>query len=159
MNNERKLNVLFVCTGNSCRSQMAEGWARHLKGDLVEAFSAGVYPCPVSRKAMQVMSEAGVDISWQKPKHVEDLCGIEFEYVITLCDNAAGQCPVFGNHTKVIQKTFVDPGYMIGNEQAVLDAHRKTRDELKAFVETMPESLEKEWQAQEKGERGRAHGR
>jgi arsenate reductase (thioredoxin) len=141
---KRKLNVLFVCTGNSCRSQMAEGWARHLKGDVIEAFSAGVYPTPVSRRAAQVMMEAGVDISWQKPKHVEDLCGIEFDYVVTLCDNAARECPAFGGRTKVIHRPFADPGYMIGSEEAMLDAHRRTRDLLRKYVETMPQSLEEQ---------------
>ena len=143
MNEEKKkLNVLFVCTGNSCRSQMAEGWARHLKGDTIEAFSAGVFPCPVSRRAIQVMSEAGVDISAQKPKHIDDLCGIVFDYVIVLCDNAASQCPVFAPPTKVVVKPVVDPGYVIGNEAAILDAHRKVRDRIKAFVEKLPENLE-----------------
>jgi arsenate reductase len=144
MNKEtRKLNVLFVCTGNSCRSQMAEGLARHLKGDVIEAFSAGVYPSPVSRRAIQVMSEAGIDISWHKPKHVDELCGIVFDYVVTLCDNAATQCPVFGGKTKMIHKPFVDPGYMIGNDDAMLGAHRKVRDQIRAFIETLPESFEK----------------
>jgi arsenate reductase (thioredoxin) len=140
---KRKLNVMFVCTGNSCRSQMAEGLARHLKGDVIEAFSAGVYPSPVSRRAIQVMSEAGIDISGQKPKHIDDLCGIEFDYIVTICDNAATQCPVFGGKTKVIHKPFVDPGYMIGNDEAILDAHRKVRDQIKAFIETLPQSLQK----------------
>jgi arsenate reductase (thioredoxin) len=139
---KRKLNVLFVCTGNSCRSQMAEGWATHLKGDVIEAFSAGVYPTPVSRRAIQVMSEAGVDISWHKPKHVEDLVGIEFDYVITLCDNAAAECPRFKGKTRVIHKPFSDPGYMIGSEEAILDAHRRCRDRIREFIETLPESLE-----------------
>jgi arsenate reductase len=140
---KRKLNVMFVCTGNSCRSQMAEGLARHLKGDAIEAFSAGVYPSPVSRRAIHVMSEAGIDISWHKPKRIEDLCGIEFDYVITLCDNAATQCPVFGGKTKVIHKPFIDPGYMIGNDAAIVDAHRKVRDQIRAFIETLPESIGK----------------
>jgi arsenate reductase (thioredoxin) len=140
---KKKLNVLFVCTGNSCRSQMAEGWARHLKGDVIEAFSAGICPTPVSKRAIQVMLEVGVDISWHRPKHIDDLCGGDFDYVVTLCDNVAGQCPVVPGAKKVIHKPFADPGYMIGNEAAILDAHRKVRDQIRAFIETLPESLEK----------------
>jgi arsenate reductase len=140
---KKKLNVLFVCTGNSCRSQMAEGLARRLRGNVIEAFSAGVYPSPVSRRAIQVMSEIGIDISWHQPKHVDDLCGIVFDYVVTLCDNAAMQCPVFSGKTKVIHKLFVDPGYMIGSDAAILEEHRKVRDQIRAFIETLPESLEK----------------
>jgi arsenate reductase len=139
---KRKLNVLFVCTGNSCRSQMAEGWATHLKGDVIEAFSAGVFPTPVSRRAIQVMKEAGVDISRHRPKHVDDLAGIEFDYVVTLCDNAAMECPAFAGKTMVIHRPFSDPGYMIGSEEAILDAHRRSRDQIRAFIETLPEGLE-----------------
>jgi arsenate reductase (thioredoxin) len=142
MDKKKQLNVLFVCTGNSCRSQMAEGWATHLKGDVIEAFSAGVYPTPVSKRAIQVMKEAGVDISRQKPKHVDDLGGIEFDYVVTLCDNAARECPAFKGRTKVIHRPFSDPGYMIGSEEAILDAHRRSRDQIRAFIETLPEGLE-----------------
>jgi arsenate reductase (thioredoxin) len=138
----RKLNILFACTGNSCRSQMAEGWAMYLKRDTIEAFSAGVCPTPVSRRAIQVMMEVGIDISHHKPKHIEDLCGIEFDYVVTLCDNAAAQCPVFKGKTKVIHRPFGDPGYMIGSEEAILDAHRRSRDQIRAFIETLPDSLE-----------------
>jgi len=139
---KKKLNILFVCTGNSCRSQMAEGWARHLKSDVIEAFSAGVYPVGVSSRAAKVMAEAGVDISSQRSKHVDTLLGVDFDYVITLCDNAAGMCPTFPEKTKVIHRPFVDPGYMIGNEIAILTAFRDVRDKIKAFVETLPESLE-----------------
>jgi arsenate reductase (thioredoxin) len=139
---KKKLNVLFVCTGNSCRSQMAEGWTTHLKGEVIEAFSAGVFPTPVSKRAIQVMKEAGVDISGHKPKHVDDLAGIEFDYVVTLCDNAAMECPVFKGRTKVIHRPFSDPGYMIGSEEAILDAHRRSRDQIRAFIETLPEGLE-----------------
>jgi arsenate reductase len=139
---KKKIKVLFLCTGNACRSQMAEGWARHLKGDVIEAFSAGVYPVGVSQRAAEVMAEAGVDISRQWSKHVDGLREIEFDYVVTLCDNAAAQCPVFGGKTHVIRRPFSDPTFIMGSEEAVMEAHRKTRDEIRAFVETLPESLE-----------------
>jgi arsenate reductase len=143
MNTEKKkLKVLFVCTGNACRSQMAEGWARHLKGDVIEAFSAGVYPVGVSQRAAQVMAEAGVDISRQWCKHVDGLHKIEFDHVVIMCDNAAAQRPVFGGKPKVMRRTFSDPTFLMGSEEEVLAAHRRTRDEIRAFVETLPESLE-----------------
>jgi len=141
---KEKLKVLFLCTGNSCRSQMAQGWARRLKSDYIEAFSAGVCPVGVSSRAVKVMAEAGVDISKHYSKHVEDLAGIDFDYVVTVCDNAKEQCPVFGGKCRTIHRRFADPSFMTGTEQEVLEAFRKTRDEIKAFIETMPQSLKKE---------------
>lgn len=82
-----KIKVLFLCTGNSCRSQIAEGWARHLKGNVIDAYSAGVRPFGVSSRAIKVMAESGVDISMHKSKHVDEFSGIDFDYVVTLCDN------------------------------------------------------------------------
>jgi len=139
---EKKLNVLFLCTGNSCRSQMAEGWARHLKGDVIESFSAGITPVGVNKIAIEVMAEAGVDISGHTSKHVEDLMGLDFDYVVTVCDNAKEHCPVFPGKCKMIHKAFADPSFLIGTRQVIMDAFRKTRDEIKAFIKTMPESLE-----------------
>ncbi|HSV27599.1 MAG TPA: arsenate reductase ArsC [Sedimentisphaerales bacterium] len=141
-NQKKKLNVLFLCTGNSCRSQMAEGWARHLKGDVIEAFSAGVYPVGVSLRAAQVMAEAGVDISGQRSKHVDSLAGVEFDYVVTLCDSAAQMCPVFAGITRVLHRPFADPGYTAGSNEAIMAAFRDTRDKIRAFIATLPESLE-----------------
>jgi arsenate reductase len=137
-----KLNVLFLCTGNSCRSQIAEGWARHLKGDVIEAFSAGISPARLNEKAVEVMAEAGVDISNQIAKHVGDLFGIDFDYVITLCDHANEYCPAFPGRTKHIHRSFLDPSFLRGTRDEVMAAFRKTRDDIKAFVETLPESLE-----------------
>lgn len=88
-----KLNILFLCTGNSCRSQMAEGWARHLKGDQINAYSAGVSPHGMNRIAIRVMKEAGVDISSQTSKHLDALADIPFDYVVTVCDNAHESAP------------------------------------------------------------------
>jgi len=136
-----KLKVLFVCTGNSCRSQMAEGWANHLKADLIDAYSAGVNPAHLSSRAVEVMAEAGVDISSHMSKHVYDLQGIEFDYVVTVCDNAKENCPVFTGKTKLVHKSIQDPTFLIGTKEQVLVAFRKVRDEIRAFIETMPESL------------------
>lgn len=135
------IKVLFLCTGNACRSQMAEGWARHLKSDVIEVYSGGVWPAGVSSRAIQVMAEAGVDISSHTSDHVDDFKTIEFDYVITLCDNAREQCPVFSGKTKLIHKPFEDPTFVMGSSEAILAAFRQTRDLIKAFVETLPESL------------------
>ena len=103
------LKVLFLCTGNSCRSQMAEGWARQLKGDSIESYSAGVETHGLNPKAVQVMAEAGVDISGHRSKHVRELSGVAFDYVVTVCGNAQESCPVFPGKTKVVHVGFDDP--------------------------------------------------
>ena len=136
-----KIRVLFLCTGNSCRSQMAKGWARYLKAGIIDAYSAGVSPGYINPRAVEVMAEVGVDISEHRPKHVDELAGIDFDYVITLCDNAREQCPVFPKHTRLIHRGFADPSFVDGAEQQVLTAFRQTREQIKAFVERMPEVL------------------
>jgi arsenate reductase len=138
-----KTKILFLCTGNACRSQMAEGWAKHLKSDVIEAYSAGVWPAGVSSRAIKVMAEAGVDISSHKSKHVDEFADIELDYVITLCDNAREQCPVFGGDVKLVHRAFSDPIMMRGADDQVIAAFRRTRDEIRAFVEALPESLER----------------
>ena len=139
---EDKMKILFLCTGNSCRSQMAEGWARYLKGDVIEAYSAGVWPAEVNPKTIKVMAEAGVDISDQTSKHVDELLDIDFDYVVTLCDNARQLCPVFPGKAKLIHRGFEDPIAVVGSEKKKLKAYRKIRDGIKEFIETLPESLE-----------------
>jgi arsenate reductase len=137
-----KIKVLFICTGNACRSQIAEGWARELKGDVIEAFSAGVNPAVLSQRAIKVMAEAGVDISAQMSKHVDDLAGMDFDFVVTVCDNAREHCPVFPGKTRVIHRSFEDPAFVSGSDEEVMAAFRKTRDDIMAFIETLPEVLE-----------------
>ena len=122
---------------------MAEGWARHLKGDVIDAYSAGVSPAGLSSRATKVMAEAGVDISQQYSKHIDDLGGIDFDYVITLCDNARELCPVFTGKTKMIHKGFDDPTFVFGTEKQIMNAFRTTRDRIKAYVEMLPRSLER----------------
>ena len=136
--------VLFLCTGNSCRSQMAEGWARHLKGDVVEACSAGIAPHGVDPRAVQVMAEAGVDISAQTAKHVDDLPDVPFDHVVTVCAHAHEHCPVFPAATKVVHVGFDDPPKLVQgakSEEEALDCYRRVRDEIRAFVERLPAAL------------------
>jgi arsenate reductase len=124
---------------------MAEGWARHLKGDGIEPYSAGVEPHGPDPRAVQVMAEAGVDISGQRAKHVEELKNVRFDYVVTVCDQAHESCPLFPGRTKVIHVGFDDPPRLarqVGNEQEALSHYRRVRDEIRHFVESLPESLE-----------------
>jgi len=140
-----KLKLLFLCTGNACRSQMAEGWARHLKGDAIDASSAGIVASGLDPRAAAVMAEAGVDISSQRSKHVNELADRTFDVVITLCGHANEHCPLFPGKTRVIHKGFDDPPALARDarsEEEALAHYRRVRDEIKAFVETLPEALE-----------------
>ena len=142
-----KLKILYLCTGNSCRSQMAEGWTRHLKSDAVDAYSAGVEPHRIDPRAVKVMAEVGIDISGQVSKHLDTLQGIEFDYVITLCDQANESCPLFLGKTRRLHVGFDDPPKLAGDsptEEEALRHYRRVRDEIKAFVEKLPEVLEGE---------------
>lgn len=138
---KNKIKILFLCMGNSCRSQIAEGWARHLKSDLIEPYSAGINPVGISQRAVRVMEEAGVDISQQRSKHVDDLLGEDFDYVVTLCDHAREHCLIFPGKVRLIHKGFEDPALVMGSDKEIMDAFRKTRDRIKAFVETLLEGL------------------
>jgi len=129
--------ILFLCTGNACRSQMAEGWARALLGDLVEAYSAGVETHGLDPLAVKVMKEAGIDISGQKSKHVDELENIRFDLVITVCDRAAESCPLFPGKTKVIHHGFDDPPRLAKScrtDAEALDCYRRVRDQIRAFM-------------------------
>ena len=142
----RKLNVLFLCTGNSCRSQMAEGWARALKGDVIEAYSAGIETHGLNPNAVKVMAEAGVDISRHTSKNVDTLLGVPFDYVVTVCGHANENCPFFPGAAKVVHVGFDDPPALarqVEGEEAKLECYRRVRDEIRAFVEKLPETLEK----------------
>ena len=144
LNMADKLKVLFLCTGNSCRSQMAEGWARHLKSDVVEPHSAGIETHGLNPNAVKVMAEAGVDISGHYSKQLDELKDIDFDYVVTVCDNANESCPMFPGKTTVIHGAFDDPPRLAKeakNEEDALNCYRRVRDEIRAFIETLPESL------------------
>ena len=139
-----KLKVLFLCTGNSCRSQMAEGWARHLKGDYVEPYSAGIETHRLNPNAVKVMAEAGVDISGHYSKLLDELKDIDFDYVITVCDNAHQSCPMFPGKTKVIHVGFDDPPRLakeVKTEEEILNIYRRVRDEIKAFINQLQQKL------------------
>ena len=146
-----KFKVLFLCTGNSCRSQMAEGWTRHLKGDVIDAYSAGVEPHGMNLRAVKVMAEAGVDISGQASKHIDTLQGIAFDYVITLCDQANESCPFFPGKTRRLHMGFDDPPKLAANaptEEEAMAHYRRVRDEIKRFAEKLPEVLMEKRQGQ-----------
>lgn len=136
--------VLFLCTGNSCRSQMAEGWARELKAAEIEPYSAGVETHGMNPDAVLVMREAGVDISGQRSKTVDELAGIEFDYVVTVCDNARESCPVFPAKVRLLHRSFDDPPRLArsaASREEALGHYRRVRDEIREFVETLSGSL------------------
>ncbi len=140
----KKLTILFLCTGNSCRSQMAEGWARHLKSDVIDAYSAGIEPQGLNPLAVRAMEEAGVDISKQTSKHVSSLMHIQFDYAITVCGHAHENCPRFPGKTKIVHVGFEDPPHLARNAQSDEEAmihYRRIRDEIKTFIETLPDAL------------------
>ncbi|MEW6673523.1 MAG: arsenate reductase ArsC [Thermodesulfobacteriota bacterium] len=139
-----KSNILFLCTGNSCRSQMAEAWTRQLKNDRFEAYSAGVAPKGIDPRAVKAMAEAGIDISGHISKDIEALRHLEFAYVVTLCDNANESCPFFPGKTRRVHRGFDDPPRLAAgaaSEEAAMAFYRRVRDEIRAFVEQFPLSL------------------
>ncbi len=125
--------VLILCTGNSCRSQMAEGWVRHDLGDRWEVASAGTHPAAIVHPlAARVMSEAGVDLSGQRPKHVDLLAGERWDLVVTVCDSAREECPVFPAALEQIHVGFPDPIQQLGTVEERLAAYRAVRDDIRA---------------------------
>ncbi len=139
-----RLKVLFLCTGNSCRSQMAEGWARHLKADVVEPYSAGVETHGLDPLAVRVMAEAGVDISHHRSKNVSELMDVPFDVVVTVCGAAHESCPMFPGDARVVHVGFDDPPKLAEaakDEEEALGCYRRVRDEIRAFVEALPDSL------------------
>jgi len=141
---EQKLKILFLCTGNTCRSQMAEGLTRHLKSDLIAPYSAGVDPGEMNLRAVKSMAEIGIDISDGFPKTIESLGHITFDYVITLCDHANESCPLFPGKTKKLHWGFEDPPKLAENaatEDEAMSHYHRVRDEIKAFVEKLPDAL------------------
>ena len=139
-----KMKILFLCTGNSCRSQMAEGWARHLKGDDIEAYSAGIEKHGLNPNAVKVMAEAGVDISKHQSQTVDALPVRAFDYVVTVCGHANENCPIFPGNAKVIHVGFDDPPKLAAGaktEEDALGHYRRVRDEIRALVEILPDFL------------------
>jgi arsenate reductase (thioredoxin) len=126
-----KRRVLILCTGNSARSQMAEGILRHDGGDRFEVFSAGTKPSRVRPEAIEVMRELGIDISGHRSKSVDEFSGQEFDYVITVCDNANESCPVFPGRTRRVHRGFEDPAAVGGDEATRVAVFRRVRDEIR----------------------------
>jgi arsenate reductase len=126
-------NILVLCTGNSCRSQMAEGYLRHFAGNSANIYSAGIETHGVNPKAIQVMSEDGIDISHHTSNNVDEYADIPFDYVITVCDNAKENCPWFPSKAERVHQNFPDPAKAIGNPQQVMDEFRKVREMIKVY--------------------------
>jgi arsenate reductase len=129
-----KKRILILCTGNSARSQMAEGLFRHDASDRFEVFSAGIKPSRVRPEAITVMRELGIDISGNRSKHVDEFAGQQFDYVLTVCDNANESCPVFPGRATRIHRNFHDPAALEGPEQERLALFRRVRDEIRAYL-------------------------
>jgi len=136
--------VLFLCTGNSCRSQMAEGWTRALWGEEIRAWSAGIETHGLNPLAVRVMAEAGVDISNHRSKRVETLLEIPFDLVVTVCDHAREHCPLFPRPVPVLHRSFDDPPRLAASaetEEEALAPYRRVRDEIRRFIEELPRLL------------------
>ena len=138
----RKTTVLFLCTGNSCRSQMAEGWAKHLKDKEIEAYSAGIEKHGLNPLAVEVMAEAGVDISGQESKTIDELPVKTFDWVVTLCGHAHETCPFFPG--KTVHRGFDDPPKLaksMGPGEDKLSPYRRVCEDIRQFVESLPQTL------------------
>jgi arsenate reductase len=140
----KKIKILFLCTGNSCRSQMAEGWARYLKGEFIEPWSAGIETHGLNQIAVEVMAEAGVDISNHRSKHLDEIKHIPFDWVITVCGSANESCPTFPGRVRRLHLSFDDPPKLAEKSKTREEAlahYRRVRDEIRDFIMTLPESL------------------
>jgi len=129
-----KKRVLFICTHNSARSQMAEGFLNALKGDRYEAYSAGIEPSRINPYAVKAMAEVGIDISTHRSKSIEEFRGENFDYVVTVCDLAKEACPFFPGE-RILHKDFEDPSEFKGTEDEILEKVRDVRDEIKDWIE------------------------
>jgi len=138
MDQNRKKTILFLCTKNSVRSQMAEGLMNHLRGDQFEAYSAGVEPYLVHPYAIEVMREIGIDISTQRSKHIDEFISTTIDYVVSLCDNAATTCPLFDGGGKRIHHAFTNPADAEGTEEEKKSVFRRVRNEVKEYILSFP---------------------
>lgn len=135
----KKKRVLILCTGNSARSQMAEGLLRHDAGECFEVESAGTKPSIVRTEAIAVLKEVGIDITAHRSKHVEEFDGQNFDYVLTVCDNAKESCPVFFGTAMRLHQNFKDPAVVDGPQEKRLDAFRNVRDEIRSYLKSFPQ--------------------
>ena len=133
-----KKNVLVLCTGNSCRSQLAEGYIRHFHGHIANVYSAGVETHGVNPKAIATMAADGIDISGHTSNHVDEYLHISFELIITVCDHASERCPIFPSSAQRIHHNFSDPAKATGSEQEIMAAFAAVRDEIKHYCATLP---------------------
>jgi arsenate reductase len=129
-----KKRILILCTGNAARSQMAEGLLRHDAGERFEVESAGILPSRVRPEAIAVMREIGIDIGAQRSKHVDEFAGSDFDVVLTVCDNAKENCPVYRGHANRLHQNFEDPSNAVGSEEERLAVFRRVRDELREYL-------------------------
>lgn len=144
MSNKLKPKILFLCTGNSCRSQMAEGWTKYFHGKKYEIYSAGIEKHGMNALAIQAMAKAGVDISNHESTLIDELPTQNFDYVITLCGHANEQCPYFPAETKIIHHGFDDPPTLVAeaaSKEEELSHYERVRDEIKRFTERLPDYL------------------
>ena len=125
--------ILILCTGNSCRSQIAEGYLRLFAGDKAKVYSAGVETHGVNPRAVQIMKEDGIDISSNTSNNVNEYTNIDFDFVITVCDNAKERCPHFPSNAKQFHHNFTDPAKATGNEEEIMEQFRKVREEIKKY--------------------------
>ncbi|MCC5845896.1 MAG: arsenate reductase ArsC [Verrucomicrobia bacterium] len=145
------MNLLFLCTGNSCRSQMAEGWTRHLKGDSITAYSAGVETHGLNPNAVKVMAEAGVDITGQTSQHIDEFKDVKLDVIVTVCGHAHETCPWFPADCKVVHHGFDDPPRIArelaangATDEEQLEAYRRVRDQIRDYVQGLPGNVEQE---------------
>ncbi len=138
----KRLRILFLCTANSCRSQIAEGWAKALHPGSIEAYSAGTQPSSVNPRAVEVMKEVGIALSGHRAKHLGEFIGQPFDFVVTLCGDAHEHCPFFPGAKKVVHVGFPDPAKATGSSEEMLNEFRRVRDLIRGFVERIPQSLE-----------------
>lgn len=135
---EDKMNVLVLCTGNSCRSQMAEGYLRKFLGESAEVYSAGIETHGVNPRAIQIMSEDGVDISGHTSNHVDEYGHIPFDFILTVCDHAQERCPFFPSSAQRLHCNFPDPAKAVGTEEEVMESFKTTRDLIKTYCLSFP---------------------
>ena len=136
------VKLMFLCTGNSCRSQMAEGFAQELGKGVVEPYSAGLSPQGVNKKAVRVMKETGIDISHQQSKSIDQELLKTMDIIITLCDNAAQSCPWTPPDIKLIHWPLDDPAKAVGSEEEVMNEFRRVRDEIKERIKSFIKDIE-----------------
>ena len=132
-----KKNVLVLCTGNSCRSQIAEGYLRHFHGEKANIYSAGVETHGVNPRAIATMQEDGIDISAHTSNHVDEYLHISFDLILTVCDHASERCPIFPGKARRIHHNFTDPAKVTGSEEEIMAEFQRVRDEIKKYCRNL----------------------